>query len=85
MKYLIRYSKSLDRSKLKKYPLNDRQRLQGAIVEKLETLPHIFGKPLQQSLRGYWSLRVGPYRIIYRISDTTVDILDIGHRSEIYE
>ena len=35
---------------------------------------------------GVWRIRVGDYRIGYRINDTTqvVTILRIGHRSEFY-
>ena len=44
------------------------------------------GKPLRLSLKGYWSYRVGVYRIIYTIEHNvlTVTILDIGHRREVY-
>ncbi len=44
-----------------------RQRITKAIRRKLTTNPTAFGKPLSGLLRGYWRLREGPYRIIYRI------------------
>ena len=44
------------------------------------------GKPLKLSLKGNFSLRVGIYRIIYTINQNiiTVNILEIGHRRDIY-
>lgn len=45
------------------------------------------GKPLKGELKGYWSFRVGIYRIIYVIknNEITVEILRIQHRKEVYE
>ncbi len=44
------------------------------------------GKPLKLTLKGKWSYRVGPYRIIYSVEHKvlTVYVLDIGHRREVY-
>jgi mRNA-degrading endonuclease RelE of RelBE toxin-antitoxin system len=38
-----------------------------AIRERLETDPISYGKPLRKNLNGYRRLRVGRYRIIYKI------------------
>ncbi|MDD5056197.1 MAG: type II toxin-antitoxin system RelE/ParE family toxin [Candidatus Peribacteraceae bacterium] len=84
MSFTIRYARSFDRSSLKRFPKADRQRLASAILEKLVSKPHIFGKPLRRSWRGYWSLRIGMYRIVYRIEGDTVWIFDIGLRKNIY-
>ena len=48
--------------------------------------PHRVGKPLFGPLAGCYGARRGTYRIVYRIDDDSrvVDVLDIGHRSEIY-
>lgn len=48
--------------------------------------PHV-GKPLRGELKGYWSYRVGMYRIIYiiRRQEIIVEILRIQHRKEVYE
>ena len=45
------------------------------------------GKPLKGDLKGYWSYRVGVYRIIYTIRhrEILVEVLRIQHRKEIYE
>lgn len=60
-------------------------RIKNAIEEKLTTAPEKFGKPLRQSLGGYRKLRVGDYRIVFRIKDRTVLIFAILHRSVVYK
>lgn len=56
-----------------------------AIENKLAISPEIFGKPLRRSLKGYRKLRVGDYRVIYRIEGAKVKIFYIGHRSIVYK
>jgi len=43
------------------------------------------GKALKEELAGYWSLRVGRSRIIYRIGDGVIEIVAVGPRASIYE
>ena len=43
------------------------------------------GKPLQRELEGYWSLRLGRHRIIYRPDDAGSEIAAFGPRKTIYE
>ncbi len=62
-----------------------RREIQGAIEEKLASQPDMFGTPLRQSLRGYRKLRVGDYRIVYRIERAIVKVLGIIHRSGGYQ
>lgn len=61
-----------------------KERIRRAIEEKLTTFPAVFGKPLRQSLKGYRKLRVGEYRVVFRIADTKVLVLAILHRSVFY-
>ena len=61
------------------------RRIRHAIEIKLGRAPQDFGEPLRRSLKGYWKLRVGDWRIIYKIEEQSVTILRIGHRREIYE
>ena len=56
-----------------------------AIESKLQTNPIEFGKPLRYSLKGCRRLRVGDYRVIYKIDENIVLIIKIGHRREVYE
>lgn len=61
-----------------------KKKIRRAIEEKLVTRPDTFGKPLRRSLRGYRKLRVGDYRVIYRIDGKRVIIFVIQHRSIVY-
>ncbi len=56
-----------------------------AIEEKLTTAPEFFGKPLQFSLKGLRSMRVGDYRVIFQLSKDTVRVILIAHRSLVYK
>ena len=62
-----------------------KRRVRNSIEQKLTTKPEIFGKPLRASLKSYWSLRVGEYRVIYTIQSIKVTIFVIGHRSKVYK
>ena len=55
-----------------------------AIEVRLSTKPHIYGRPLQRTLKGYWKLRVGTYRIVYKIDHDDIIILGIIHRKTVY-
>ena len=48
--------------------------------------PRDKGKPLSGNKKGLWRYRVGDYRILCQINDSTVTVLvlSIGHRSSIY-
>ncbi len=58
-----------------------------AMRDRLEVDPVSFGKPLRYSLKGHRRLRVGDYRIVYRISEEkkTVTIVAVDHRKDVYE
>ena len=60
-------------------------RIRKTIETKLAYAPQNFGEPLRRSLKGYWKLRVGDWRVIYKVEGKSVVILRIGHRREIYE
>ena len=60
-----------------------KQRLKKAIIERLTTEPALYGKPLRATLKGYWKLRVGDYRVVFRIDAAEVFIYAICHRREV--
>lgn len=62
-----------------------RQRIFKAVM-RLSASPHI-GKPLRGTLVHYWSYRVGNWRVIYEIHESTITVVvvAIGHRKEIYD
>lgn len=43
------------------------------------------GKPLRGHLLGYWSIRIGKFRVIYRLSGESIQIVAVGSRRTIYE
>jgi len=49
------------------------------------TGPQQYGKPLRKTLKGYWKLRVGDYRIVFKIMGNAIYILGIIHRKKVYE
>ena len=65
------------------------EKVAGAVVRTFDAIaadPHRVGKPLQREVRGLWSARRGPYRVIYRVDDdqAVVTVLGIGHRADVY-
>ena len=62
-----------------------RARIKADIEKKLATEPETFGAPLRRSLNGYRKLRVGDYRVIFKIKQSTVYVLLIEHRSVVYK
>lgn len=86
MKYKVVYLGSVVREDIPAIAAPDRKRIKKAIEERLGSNPIEYGKPLQYSLKGCRRLRVGDYRIIYKIEEPeTVLIVKIGHRKEVYE
>lgn len=61
-----------------------KKNIRRAIETKLTTNPEVYGKPLRRSLKNYRKLRVGDYRIIFKIEVGRVKIFAIRHRSEVY-
>jgi mRNA interferase RelE/StbE len=69
-------------------PLIDRRtkdRIRKAVEERLQTAPHDYGEPLRKSLKGYWKLRVGDYRVVFKVIGYEVCILGIRHRKSVYK
>jgi len=53
-------------------------------LKKLEQLPES-GKPLQYKLKGHRSVRIPPFRIIYRIEKDSITINCFDHRKDVYK
>lgn len=84
-KYSVEYTEFIDWKHLRRLPKTEIKNIEGVMRRKLTTAPDLFGKPLHGSLKGYRSLRIGDYRVIFRLAGTTVKILAIDHRSVVYE
>jgi mRNA interferase RelE/StbE len=65
-------------------PVNIKDRIRNAIEKRLLIDPISYGLPLRKSLQGYRKLRVGDYRIIYRIEGKQIIVLKIGNRKDVY-
>jgi mRNA-degrading endonuclease RelE of RelBE toxin-antitoxin system len=85
--YNIEYLTSVVEEDIPDLPKTARNMIKKAIEERLMTDPVGFGKPLRYSLKAHRRLRVGDYRIVYRIdaSIRTVFVIAIKHRKDIYE
>ena len=53
-------------------------------LKKLSSLPEA-GKPLKYNLKGHRSIRISPYRIIYRLEKERIIINCFDHRKDVYE
>src|SRR3989338_2139771 len=55
-----------------------------SIYKKLSRDPESYGSPLSGNYRGYWKLRVGDYRVIYRIikDEILVIVIKVGIRRD---
>ena len=62
-----------------------RTRIKNAVEARLTFAPHLYGEPLHKTLRGYWKLRVGDYRVVFKILQKEVWILGIIHRKKVYD
>lgn len=88
MKYSVEYTPQAVRS-LKKLDKHTRHLILAWIEKNLIGCedPRQHGKGLTANRSGQWRYRVGDYRIIAEIMDDKIVILvlNIGHRSNIYE
>jgi len=54
------------------------------IILKIVKNPEI-GKPLKYNLKGHRSIRIPPFRIIYRIEQDKIIINCFDHRKDVYK
>jgi mRNA interferase RelE/StbE len=85
MAFTLRYHPDVRRVDL---PLLDERvkgRIRRAIEERLCFSPERYGEPLRKTLKGYWKLRVGDYRVVFKIKEKEVWILRVAHRRDVYQ
>lgn len=84
IRYRIEYGEGA-RDNIKKFPKNIQKRILKAIEERLTISPEI-GKPLIAEWKEHRRIRVGDYRIIYKIYEEkiVVFIVEIDHRKDVY-
>ncbi|MCK4519213.1 MAG: type II toxin-antitoxin system RelE/ParE family toxin [Candidatus Omnitrophica bacterium] len=84
MPYRVFYHPDVRKEDISNIPKNMKKRIREAIKQRLLNEPAKYGSPLKRSLRGYRKLRVGDYRVIYRVDKENVIVLKIGDRREVY-
>jgi mRNA interferase RelE/StbE len=81
----VTYHPSVARDDLSRIDTAWQHIILAAIEERLMTLPEHYGTPLRKGLKGCWKLRIGNYRVVFQISQRTVRIIAIIHRSTQYK
>ena len=84
MAYSILFDDAVIKEDLPSIPKANKEQIKKAVMERLATNPVEYGKPLRQKLRGYLKMRVGNWRVIYKVRDSSVIIYAIGIRRDIY-
>ena len=82
--YRLLYHPSVRSEDIPRINRNLRKRIARAIQSRLGTAPQQYGEPLKRTLKGYWKLRVGDYRVVFRILRREVLIYGIIHRRDVY-
>lgn len=85
--YEVDYLESVIDEDIAIIPKPIKKTIKRAIEERLIIDPVGFGKPLRYSLKGHRRLRVGDYRVVYRIQEDirTILVVAIKHRKEVYD
>lgn len=84
MAYELAYHPDVKKIDLPKIDAKNRAMIKTAIEKRLSIHPEIYGSPLRRTLKGYWKLRVGEYRIVYKISNNKIYIFGIINRKDVY-
>jgi mRNA interferase RelE/StbE len=85
MPYTLVYHPDVRKEDVAGINRNLRARIARAIESRLATEPERYGEPLRGTLKGYWKLRVGDYRIVFRVLKREVRVYGTIHRREVYE
>jgi mRNA interferase RelE/StbE len=66
-------------------PVTIRARFE-AVITRLEAWPEVSGaRPLRGKLKGHYRIRMGDWRVVFKLVETTVVIVRIAHRSAAYK
>lgn len=84
MNFTLKYHPAFVKD-LKEINLDVQRRIKTAIENRLVIAPEQYGAPLQRTLKGFWKLRVGDYRIIFRIRGDEIEIYGVIHRKKVYD
>ena len=85
MSFTISYHKEVVKHDMPALSVAMKARIKRAIETKLTTYPEQYAVPLRRTLKGYWKLRIGDYRVIFEFDRSMIIVLGIGHRKDIYD
>jgi len=84
MNFEIKYHPEVKKIDLIKIDSKNKVMIKSAIEDRLMINPELYGKPLRRTLKGYWKLRVGEYRVIFKVVEKKIMIFGIIHRKDVY-
>lgn len=85
--FVVKFADESILKEIRKLNIISQKMIAISIKEKLEIDPEKFGKPLSYSFKGQRRLRIGKYRIIYKIDKEKkiVTITTVDHRKDVYK
>ena len=85
-KFGIKYHPKV-KEDIKRLDKEIKERIKQTIEEKLAKAPELYGERLKGTLKDFWKLKVGKYRVMYIVNanKNIVFILGIWHRKEAYK
>ena len=84
MVYNLVYHADVEKVDFPRINKKNKSMIKRAIEDRLKKQPEIYGKPLQRTLKGYWKLRVGEFRVVFKIFGNELRIYGIIHRKRVY-
>lgn len=83
--YKIVYHLKVVKEDIPKLDQKTKDRIKKSIESKLLEHPELYSNQLRNTLSEYRKLRVGDYRVIFKIVKKEIRILIIGHRKDVYK
>ena len=83
--YQVRYLEAVIKKDIPKLPKKEKERIQRFIEDRLIKNPMHFSQPLKYSFQNCRRMRIGGYRIIFKILKEDILIVKIGYRKDIYK
>jgi mRNA interferase RelE/StbE len=84
MSFTLRYHHAVGTDDLPLIDQRMKDRIRKAIEERLQKAPHDYGEPLRRTLQGYWKLRAGDFRVVFKVVESEVWIIGIRHRQSVF-
>lgn len=84
MPYRLLYHPAVQREDIPRLSEGVRARIARSIQDRLTTAPERHAEPLRGTLKGYWRLRIGDYRVVFRVVEQEVWVLGIIDRRDVY-